>query len=100
VDIVVVPLEVGDRVTALNAIGRTEIVIDLTPASRSSRTVDVLIIDNLIRAVPNVTTYARDLADTSSEKLCEIVEVFDAEETLAAAETAIWEGLLATPDGA
>jgi len=60
-DVVVVPLEDGDRAEALDAMGKTEIVIDLNPGSRSPRTADIPIIDNLIRAVPNVTAHARIL---------------------------------------
>ena len=97
-DVVVVPLEDGDRAAALDAMGKTEIVIDLNPGSRSPQTADVPIIDNLIRAVPNVTAHARDLADASEEELREIAAAFDADEALAAAETAIREGSFATPD--
>ncbi|GAB7008440.1 phosphopantothenate/pantothenate synthetase [Halorubrum trueperi] len=91
-DVVVVPLEDGDRAAALDAMGKTEIVIDLNPGSRSPRTADIPIIDNLIRAVPNVTTHARDLADVSPADLRTIVDSFDAEEALTEAEAAIREG--------
>ena len=91
-DTVVVPLEDGDRAEALAAAGKTEIVIDLNPGSRSPRTAAIPIIDNVIRAVPNVTAHARDLAGASSSELRRVVDEFDADETLTAAEAAIREG--------
>jgi 4-phosphopantoate--beta-alanine ligase len=78
--------------------GKTEIVIDLNPGSRSPRTADVPIVDNLIRAVPNVTAHVRELTDASEGELREIAAAFDADEALAAAEAAIREGSFATPD--
>ena len=94
-DVVVVPLEDGDRAEALSAMGKTEIVIDLNPLSRSPRTADVPIIDNVTRAVPNVTRHARELADASPEELERIVDEFDPEAALEAAERAIRGGRLA-----
>ena len=91
-DVVVVPLEDGDRAEALGAMGKTEIVIDLNPMSRSARVAAVPIVDNIIRAVPNVTRHARDLADASDDGLREVVEAFDREAALAEAERAIRKG--------
>ena len=97
-DVVVVPLEDGDRAEALDAMGKTEIVIDLNPGSRSPQTADIPIIDNLIRAVPNMTSHARALADASPAKLTGIVDAFDAADALAAAEATIRNGEFAMDD--
>ncbi|WP_435065172.1 4-phosphopantoate--beta-alanine ligase [Halobaculum sp. EA56] len=91
-DVVVVPLEDGDRAEALGAMGKTEIVIDLNPMSRSAQVAAVPVVDNIIRAVPNVTRHAEELADAGDEELREVVEGFDAEAALADAERAIREG--------
>ena len=91
-DVVVVPLEDGDRAAALTEMGKSEVVIDLNPLSRSTQVATVPIVDNIIRAVPNVTAHARDLGDASESELREIVEEFAADESLAAAERAIREG--------
>ena len=91
-DVVVVPLEDGDRAEALAETGKTEIVVDLNPLSRSARNATVPIVDNIIRAVPNVTGHARDLADASEAELRSIVEAFDASGALVAAERAIRQG--------
>jgi 4-phosphopantoate--beta-alanine ligase len=88
-DVVLVPLEDGDRAEALAAMGKTELVVDLNPMSRSARAAAVPIVDNLIRAIPNVTEHARSLADADDGKLDAIVEGFDAEEALEAAERRI-----------
>lgn len=91
-DVVVVPLEDGDRAEALAEMDKTEIVIDLNPLSRSAQSASIPIVDNVIRAVPNVTEHARDLADASEAELRAIVDDFDAEETLDSAEQAIRDG--------
>lgn len=88
-DVVLVPLEDGDRAEALAAMGKTELVIDLNPLSRSAQSADVPIVDNLVRAVPNVTEHARDLRGAPRDELDALIESFDAEDALAAAEDAI-----------
>ena len=93
-DVVVVPLEDGDRAEALEAMGKTEIVIDLNPLSRSIEAAAVPIVDNIIRAVPNMTAHARELQDTLPEELEAIVDAFDPAAARAAAERAIREGEL------
>jgi 4-phosphopantoate--beta-alanine ligase len=91
-DVVLVPLEDGDRAEALAAMGKTELVIDLNPLSRSAQSASVPIVDNIIRAVPNITAHARDLRGASEPELREIVAAFDREAALAAAEDAIRSG--------
>jgi 4-phosphopantoate--beta-alanine ligase len=91
-DVVPVLLEDGDRAEALAAMGKTELVIDLNPLSRSVRSAAVPVVDNLIRAVPNITAHARDLSGATDAELDEIIEGFDAEAVLDAAERAIREG--------
>lgn len=53
-DVVLVPLEDGDRATALSEMGKTVITIDLNPLSRTAQTADITIVDNITRAVPNM----------------------------------------------
>jgi len=92
-DVVVVPLEDGDRAEALADLGKTEIVIDLNPLSRSAQTAAIPIVDNIIRAVPNMTEHAVDLRNVDCNTLTEIVDEFDREAALADAETAIRRGV-------
>jgi 4-phosphopantoate--beta-alanine ligase len=91
-DVVLVPLEDGDRAAALAEMGKTNVVIDLNPMSRSPQTASVPIVDNVIRAIPNITRHARDLADATDDELRAIVDAFDPEAALADAEARIREG--------
>lgn len=91
-DVVLVPLEDGDRAEALAEMGKTEIVIDLNPLSRSAQTATVPIVDNIVRAVPGITDHARALADASRDDLETIVDGFDREAALDAAEDTIRSG--------
>ncbi|WP_440770208.1 4-phosphopantoate--beta-alanine ligase [Natronorubrum sp. DTA28] len=92
-DVVLVPLEDGDRAEALNEMGKTEIVIDLNPLSRSPRVAEVPVVDNIIRAVPNMTAHARELADADEAELQRVVDEFDREAALEDAEDRIRSGL-------
>ncbi|MFB6092364.1 MAG: 4-phosphopantoate--beta-alanine ligase [Haloquadratum sp.] len=94
-DVVLVPLEDGDRAAALAEMGKTEIVIDLNPLSRSARTAAVPIVDNILRAVPNVTEHADELRAAPVDELETTLREFDRERTLAAAEETIRSGRLA-----
>ena len=91
-DVVLVPLEDGDRAEALAEMGKTEIVIDLNPLSRSPSTAAIPIVDNVVRAVPNITRHARDLAGTPESELESIVADFDRDATLDDAERRIRRG--------
>ncbi|WP_254761578.1 4-phosphopantoate--beta-alanine ligase [Natrinema marinum] len=91
-DVVLVPLEDGDRAEALDEMGKTEVVIDLNPLSRSPQVADVPIVDNIIRAVPNMTEHARDLADAEEDELRAIIDEFDRERALEDAEERIRSG--------
>lgn len=93
-DVVFVPLEDGDRAAALGAMGKTEIVVDLNPLSRSAQTAAIPIVDNLLRVVPNMLDYAETLRDAPESELRAIVEEFDPEAALTAAERRIREGNL------
>lgn len=53
-DVIMVPLEDGDRCEALVAMGKTVIVIDLNPLSRSAKMGSITIVDELTRVVENM----------------------------------------------
>ena len=93
-DVVLVPLEDGDRAEALNEMDKTEIVIDLNPLSRSPQVADVPIVDNIIRAVPNMTEHARALAAEDEAELRSMIDEFDRESVLEQAEDRIRSGEL------
>ncbi|MFW9909330.1 MAG: phosphopantothenate/pantothenate synthetase [Candidatus Thorarchaeota archaeon] len=76
-DVVLVPLEDGDRTEALRKIGKYVITIDLNPVSRTSIYSNITIVDNIVRALPLMVEYARELRELPHEELSRIVEAFD-----------------------
>ncbi len=82
-DAVLVPLEDGDRTEALVDMGKRVIAIDLNPLSRTARKATITIVDNIIRAAPNLTEMAQKLQTEGEEKCRQIVETFDNQKNLA-----------------
>jgi 4-phosphopantoate--beta-alanine ligase len=68
-DVVLVPLEDGDRCEALVKMGKKVVVIDLNPLSRTARTATLTIVDELTRALPNITRACVDLSLTERDGL-------------------------------
>ncbi len=58
-DVCLVPLEDGDRAAALRAAGKRVISIDLNPLSRTSRSADLPVVDELVRALRAIAADAR-----------------------------------------
>jgi len=76
-DVVLVPLEDGDRCQALKNMGKAVITIDLNPLSRTAKTADITIVDNVVRAIPNIEKWIKLLRNENKEKLDEIVSGWD-----------------------
>tara|TARA_B110000444_G_scaffold261555_1_gene315221 strand:+ start:7018 stop:7773 length:756 start_codon:yes stop_codon:yes gene_type:complete len=55
-DVILVPLEDGDRCEALVAMGKTVIVVDLNPLSRSAKMGSITIVDEITRVAKNLVT--------------------------------------------
>ena len=53
-DVILVPLEDGDRCEALVAMGKTVIVVDLNPLSRSAKMASITIVDEISRVARNM----------------------------------------------
>ncbi len=68
-DVVLVPLEDGDRCKALVDMGKTVITIDVNPLSRTAQTATLTIVDELTRALPNITQACREQTPETGEKL-------------------------------
>lgn len=60
-DVVLVPLEDGDRCQALRNMGKTVIVVDLNPLSRTAKSASVSVTDNVRRALPAIARHVRAL---------------------------------------
>lgn len=73
-DVVLVPLEDGDRCAALVARGKKVIVIDLNPLSRTARCATLTIVDELTRALPQITHACREISETEKKSLISSVD--------------------------
>jgi len=81
-DVVLIPLEDGDRCEALVAMGKKVVAIDLNPLSRTARKATVSIVDNILRAVPNMAAQVRQLSDVPRTDLEKIIQGYDNEKVL------------------
>lgn len=81
-DVVLVPLEDGDRCQALADMGKSVIAIDLNPLSRTAKAATVTIVDNVVRAIPNMIGLTLRMKDLDADRLDDIVSRYDNEETL------------------
>ena len=68
-DVILVPLEDGDRCEALVAMGKKVIAIDLNPLSRTAQKATLTIIDELTRAVPEITNACTTLTTVECQEL-------------------------------
>jgi len=67
-DVVLVPLEDGDRCEALVGMGKKVIAIDLNPLSRTAQKATLTVVDEVTRALPAIARACRDLSEV--EKSC------------------------------
>ncbi|MFH0815529.1 MAG: 4-phosphopantoate--beta-alanine ligase [Methanobacteriota archaeon] len=81
-DVVFVPLEDGDRAEALVRMGKTVIAVDLNPLSRTAKAATVTIVDELTRAVPNVTRAVLGMKAWPEARIRRLAEGFDNERNL------------------
>jgi 4-phosphopantoate--beta-alanine ligase len=81
-DAVLVPLEDGDRTEALRRMGKVVIAIDLNPLSRTSRAASITIIDNVVRAIPNMVRLTREMRNLGKDVLMKILTDFNNDENL------------------
>ncbi|WP_340820651.1 4-phosphopantoate--beta-alanine ligase [Methanolobus sp. WCC4] len=76
-DVVLVPLEDGDRCQKLVEMGKTVITIDLNPLSRTSLSATVSIIDNVTRALSNMVQFTKDMKGKSKDSLLDVIDAYD-----------------------
>lgn len=81
-DVVIVPLEDGDRTMALRKAGKTVITFDLNPLSRTSQTANITIVDNVIRAVELLSITCKKLSKNNKNALEKIVKNFNNKKNL------------------
>ncbi len=76
-DVVVVPLEDGDRTLALRKAGKKIITFDLNPLSRTSQTAHITIVDNVTRGMDLLIKECKKLSKKNKKSLEKILENFD-----------------------
>jgi 4-phosphopantoate--beta-alanine ligase len=76
-DVVLVPLEDGDRCKALRKMKKIVIAIDLNPLSRTAKSASITIVDNVTRAVPNIEKWILKLKSKDRRYLEEIIGSWD-----------------------
>lgn len=67
-DVVLVPLEDGDRTIALKKIGKKVITFDLNPMSRTAQTADITIVDNVIRSMKTLINTCKKMSKKDLQK--------------------------------
>lgn len=85
-DVVLVPLEDGDRTEALVKMGKKVIAIDLNPLSRTAQKATITIVDNVVRAMPKLIEIAEKMNRQDAEKYA---KSFDNKKNLAESLTLI-----------
>ncbi|HVH14163.1 MAG TPA: phosphopantothenate/pantothenate synthetase [Candidatus Angelobacter sp.] len=82
-DVVLIPLEDGDRAQALGHEGKKIISIDLNPLSRTSQLAQVSIVDNVVRAIPALTEASRKMKELPPSQVAKYASSFNNKTNLA-----------------
>jgi len=82
-DVVLVPLEDGDRTEALVKMGKRVIAVDLNPLSRTAQKASITIVDNITRATPKLTKTVGTLRKQGRKNPADILRSFDNKKNLA-----------------
>jgi 4-phosphopantoate--beta-alanine ligase len=81
-DVVLIPLEDGDRAEALVEAGKTVIAIDLNPLSRTSQKSHITIVDNLIRVIPKMIELSKEISTLDNSEINQWYNDFNQKENL------------------
>ena len=92
-DLVLVPLEDGDRTVALSKAGKKVITFDLNPLSRTAQTADITIVDNVIRGIEELISSCKSLSKKHQPSLEKIVKSYDNKKILSESITHIQKHL-------
>ena len=92
-DVVLIPLEDGDRAQALEDEGKKIISIDLNPLSRTSQVASVSIVDNIVRGIPALIKASVKMKELTHSQLEKYVLNFNNNANLASAIEQIVEYL-------
>jgi 4-phosphopantoate--beta-alanine ligase len=76
-DVILVPLEDGDRTEVLVKSGKLVIAVDLNPLSRTSKTASITIVDNITRSIPCLIKNVLELKNKNENELKKIINNFN-----------------------
>lgn len=76
-DVILVPLEDGDRTEALVKSGKFVVAIDLNPLSRTSKTASLTVVDNITRSIPCLINKVSKFKKRNPEELKGLIDNFD-----------------------
>ncbi len=99
-DVVFVPLEDGDRTEALKKNNKKIIAVDLNPISRTSLWADITIVDNIVRALPEMVSIGKKLKKLDQNQLNKIIENFNNKKNIQASLDLIIEYVKAQKEDA
>jgi 4-phosphopantoate--beta-alanine ligase len=83
-------MEDGDRTEALRKMGKKVIAIDLNPLSRTSKAANITIVDNVVRAMPNLVLECKRLKTEPRPAAQKLVKEFNNEKNLTSCLNLIW----------
>lgn len=81
-DTIFVALEDGDRTETLVKMGKKVISVDLNPLSRTAMASDVTIVDNIVRAIPNMIKISEQLVRRDKSYLLQQIKNFNNKENM------------------
>lgn len=92
-DVVLVPLEDGDRTIALRKAGKKVITFDLNPLSRTAQTADITIVDNVERSIDLLISTCKAFKKQKQALLKKIISDFDNKKNLSSSIIEIRDNL-------
>jgi len=92
-DTIFLALEDGDRTESLVRMGKKVISVDLNPLSRTAIVSNITIIDNIVRAIPNMVKISQQLVKKDKSYLLQLIKNFDNKENMHKSLVTIKQGI-------
>lgn len=92
-DTIFLALEDGDRTEGLVRMGKKVISVDLNPLSRTAIASNITIIDNIVRAIPNMVKISEQLVKKDKSYLLQLIKNFDNKENMHKSLVTIKKGI-------
>jgi 4-phosphopantoate--beta-alanine ligase len=92
-DTIFLALEDGDRTESLVRMGKKVISVDLNPLSRTAIASNITIIDNIVRAIPNMVKISEQLVKKDKSYLLQLIKNFDNKENMNKSLVTIKKGI-------